>query len=257
MAKVKEIEASGTQTIIGVNELLRAFRPTVDMDATHASPYVERKRENLQEFKIRFADTQGRRDSAGMLIQKMYSWRGYPTGPLDPNPSRVTLVAASGDNTLATITIGFDAAGGMLVDQLYGLEVQQLRAQGERLCEFIKLAVDRTVQSKRVLASLFHIAYIFSHHIHNCTKLLIEVTPRHARFYSDMLQFEQLGPEKTNPRVQTQGVLLVLPFSLVVEEVQKFGGQSHLAAVDKKSLYPYFFSPQEEAGIAERLRKLG
>ena len=256
MANVKEIEALGTQTIINVNELLRASRPNVDMDATHASPFVEQKREDLQEFKIRFADTQGRRVSAGMLIQKMYSWRGYPAGPLDPNPSRVTLVASNGAITLATMSIGFDANGGMLVEELYGREVQQLRVQGERLCEFIKFAVDSSVQSKRVLASLFHIAYIFAHQIHGRTKLLIEVTPRHARFYSDMLRFVQIGEEKTNPRVHTKGVLLALDFDVVKEQISIFGGQPHLAATEK-SLYPYAFSPQEQEGIAERLRQIG
>jgi hypothetical protein len=248
-------ESIGSRTILDVNELLGATPRPVDMDAAHASPHVERKREPLREMKIRFADTQGRRSSAGMLIQKMYSWRGYPAGPLDPNPSRVSLVASNGSTTLATITIGFDSDGILLADELYGQEVDALRARGERLCEFIKFAVDHSVQSKRVLASLFQIAYIFAHFIHGRTKLLIEVTPRHARFYTDMLRFVQVGEEKINPRVQTRGVLLALDFELVTEQIRLFGGQPHLA-VTEKSLYPYAFSPQEQNGIAQRLRQL-
>ena len=255
MANENPEESPGSQTIVDIHELLKVPK-TIGMDAT-GNVRGERKQE-LRELKIRFADTEGRRNAAGMLIQKMYSWRGYSTGveSAEQVPSRVTLVASSEATTLATISIGFDVHQHLLVDELYGDVVDSFRHRGERLCEFIKFAVDRSVQSKRVLASLFHIAYIYAHLIQGCSRLLIEVTPRHARFYSDMLLFEQIGEEKTNPRVQTQGVLLALPFVLVEEKVAQFGGQPQLAVIEK-SLYPYFFSPQEEIGIVGRLRKLG
>ena len=36
---------------------------------------------------------------------------------------------------------------------------------------------------------LFHIAYIFARRMHDRTDLLIEVNPRHVRFYERMLGF--------------------------------------------------------------------
>src|ERR1700674_1149224 len=71
-------------------------------------------------FKVRLADTEGRRNSASMLIRKMYSWRGYKVdGTAQPQPNRITLVASHEDVPVATISIGFDSDIGLLVDELY------------------------------------------------------------------------------------------------------------------------------------------
>ena len=47
-------------------------------------------------------------------------------------------------------------------------------------------------------------------------------------------------------------VLLSLELSHARSEIAKFGGRPDLAATEK-SLYPYFFSPADEAGIVNRL----
>jgi hypothetical protein len=206
-------------------------------------------------FKIRLADSDGRRNSASMLIRKMYAWRGYQTKDKDaPNrqPNRLTLVAAADDITVATITVGFDSPIGLLVDQLYQQEVDSLRQAGHRICEFTKLAVDNAIRSKRVLGSLFHIACIYGRKIYNNTDLLIEVNPRHVKFYEKMLGFTQYGPERLNPRVNATAVLMRLKFDYLEQQIAIFGGKAGLGKTEK-SLYPYFFSPTEEGGITRRL----
>jgi hypothetical protein len=50
-----------------------------------------------------------------------------------------------------------------------------------------RLAVDNMVQSRTVLAAIFHIAYIYGHRIRGCSDVVIEVNPRHVRFYRSML----------------------------------------------------------------------
>jgi len=204
-------------------------------------------------FKIRLADNDGRRNSASMLIRKMYAWRGYQTKD-SPNqqPDRMTLVASADDATVATITVGFDSPVGLLVDELYKQEIDPLRESGRRLCEFTKLAVDSAIRSKRVLASLFHIAYIYGRQIYGYTDLLIEVNPRHVKFYEKMLGFTQAGPERLNPRVNASAILLRLQFDYAQQQISIFGGHANLGKTEK-SLYPYFFSPAEEAGITRRL----
>lgn len=206
-----------------------------------------------REFKIRLADNAGQRSSASMLINKMYSWRGYGSSTsLDRDPNRITLLASAGESTIGTISINFDSPIGLLVDQLYQDEIDKLRTQGRKVCEFIKLAVDGDIRSKRVLASLFHIAVIYARNIRKFTDICIEVNPRHVKFYERMLSFTQLGEQRLNTRVNAPAVLMGIDLDYLHTLARHFGGKPELASTEK-SFYPYFFSPAEEEGIANRL----
>lgn len=207
-----------------------------------------------QQFKIRLANSDGRRESASLLIKKMYAWRGYETGTGHDAPNRITLMADVEGRVIGTLTIGLDSPAGLLVDSLYKDQIDLLRAQGEVVCEFSKLAVDQEIKSKRVLASLFHLAYIYAHLIHGATVTVIEVNPRHVLFYKRMLGFEQYGEERPCPRVNAPAVLLRLPFSYPHQEIAKYGGaMRELSGV--KSLYPFFFAPADADGITSRLKR--
>ena len=209
-----------------------------------------------KEFKIRLADTHGQRSSASMLIKKMYSWRGYQTEfNMGDQPNRMTLVASSNDHAIGTITIGFDSPIGLLADDLYQIELNTLRSQGRRLCEFTKLAVDGEIKSKQVLAALFHIAFIYSFDIQKFTDLLIEVNPRHVKYYERMLGFVVWAETRINTRVNAPAVLLRLKLDYVRDQIARFGGKPELAS-SEKSLYPFAFSQGEEVGVANRLAHL-
>lgn len=208
-------------------------------------------------FGIRAADNDGSRSKASMLINKMYSWRGYGSGfRVDRSPDHITLIANDyHDGTaIGTLTVGLDQGHGLLVDSVYRDEANGLRAQGRKLCEMTKFAVEHHVNSKQVLAALFHVAFIYAYHLHARTDLLIEVNPSHVSFYRRLLCFEAVGPEKTNPRVGAPSLLLRLDLALAADLIRKFGGTGK--SVTERSLYPYAFSDREEAGILARLRQL-
>lgn len=206
-------------------------------------------------FKIRAASSSGQRSSASILIERMYSWRGYQTTTDEaPQSDRVTLVASDHDETIGTMSIGFDGAAGLMVEDLFPLEVQALRDGGSRLCEFTKLAMDIERSSRRVLASLFHVAYIYAHRLHEYDCLLIEVNPRHVAYYSRMLGFRAIGEPRLNRRVNATAVLLCLQLSHAQDQIGKLGGQPKLAA-GQRSLYPHMFSVDEEAGLVARLKR--
>lgn len=210
-------------------------------------------------FRIRLASNEGQRSTASYLIRKMYGWRGYaPSSPdaTKPAPTGITLVASDAERALATISIGFDSARGLVVEQLYPDEIRALRAQSARLCEFTRLAVDGADRSREVLAMLFHVAYMYARRLHHCTDIVIEVNPRHARFYERMLGFTPLGPERLCPRVGAPAVLLRLQLQHAEEQIARFGGHRKSDAVTR-SLYPCFFSPEEENGIVGRLLTIG
>jgi hypothetical protein len=208
-------------------------------------------------FKVRLANTEERRTSASYLIQRRYAWRGYAVDEQPrPAPNRITIAAHDEHGTAGTVTVGLDAPDGMFVDGLYSDQVNALRADGCRLAEFTKLAIDNNVHSKPLLAALFHIAFIYARRIHRCTDLLIEVNPRHQGFYRRMLGFEPFGSLRGDPRIGAPAVLLRLCLEHAQREISRLGGNPDLAT-SVRSLYPYAFAPREEVLIERRLRAVG
>lgn len=208
-----------------------------------------------QRFKVRFAHTAGGRDSAGVLVKKMYGQRGYDlTDPDHFELERITIAADVGQSLIGTLTIGLGGSGKLFAEELYPAELGVLREQGCRICEFTRLAIDADVRSKRVIAALFHIAYLYPSKLFGYSDAVIEVNPRHANFYRRMLGFTPLGEERICPRVNAPAILLRINFDFVAEQVQKFGGRCE-EAKGEKSLYPWFFSPEDEAGILARLAR--
>lgn len=208
-----------------------------------------------QGFTIRAADSAGERSSASVLINRMYAGRGYRHNPLpeEDDPNRLTLVARDHNAVIGTLTIGFDSSAGLLVDEIFHDEVDALRSAGRQVCEFTKLAMEGVVRSQHVLAAMFHVAFIQAHRIRGCDNLLIEVNPRHTRYYECKLGFQRLGPERLNRRVHAPAILLSLDLWYAHDQVEKFGGKPELH-LGEKSLYPFGFSVSEEAGIVDRLR---
>ena len=207
-------------------------------------------------YHIRLTDTAEGRNSASMLISKMYAWRGYAgTHQFSDDPNRITLSAHDHGEVVGTLTIGIDSPIGLNADEIFKPEIDAHRERGARICEFTKLAFDPSVRSKESLAGLFHLAVIYARDIYHCTEILIEVNPRHRRFYEHMLGFQREGDLRINPRVAAPAYLLRVNLDYVSQQIEKYGGTSGSAPTER-SFYPHFFSPREEAGILSRLRRI-
>lgn len=212
---------------------------------------------NERNFGIRVADTEEGRNSASMLINKMYAWRGYAgTHRVEDSPNRITLSAFDKGEVIGTVTLGIDSPIGILADEVFKDLIDKLRDDGAKICEISKLAFDPRVRSKMALGSLFHILFIYAHQLYQCTDAVIEINPRHRRYYEQMLGFKTQSESRTNPRVNAPAYLLRLDLSHMGRMIEEFGGTSDHVG-NERSLYPYFFSKREEAGIAERLFKIG
>jgi hypothetical protein len=116
--------------------------------------------------------------------------------------------------------------------------------------------MDRLARSPRLLASLFHVAYAYAHRIMGVDDLLIEVNPRHVRYYQSMLGFKVAGPQRHNLRVGAPAVLLALELGFARRQIEKFGGRPELAGTER-SAYPFFFSRVDEVGVIGRLKQAG
>jgi hypothetical protein len=205
-----------------------------------------------QEFNIRIANSQGRREAAALLVSEKYAWRGYSIDPLLCNePNRITLVADTTEGkTVGTLTLCLDGDIGLPADENFSDKLNELRLQGRRLSEPCRLAIADNIP-KRVFASLIHISYIYAHNIFGFTDWVIEVNPRHALFYKKMLGLQNLGEKRVCTRVNAPAVLLRVKLEYMSEQIHKFGGLMEQHG-QEKSFYPYFFSSLDELRITNR-----
>ncbi len=207
---------------------------------------------DVQIFHIRMANSLRRREAASLLIRKMYGWRGYAFVPnRSHEANKITLYAETGGVMVATMSLCLDSQVLLPADENFSDKLDALRAQGRRLCEPSRLAIDKGV-SKRVFASLIHISYIYACHLHGFTDYVIEVNPRHVMFYQRMLGFHDFGAERECTRVGAPAVLLRLPLEQMGDQILAFGGLMEQHG-EERSFYPYFFPPCDEAGITARL----
>ena len=208
---------------------------------------------NAKTINIRVADTEEGRSGASMLINRMYAWRGYgDSHRIEDNPNRITLSASDQGRMIGTVTLGIDSPLGLLADEVFKDQLDVLREDGAKICEISKLAFDPTVRSKAALGSLFHILYIYARHLYQCTDAVIEVNPRHRRYYEQMLGFKTQTGVRTNPRVDAPAYLMWVKLDYMGEQIELLGGTADQGNTER-SLYPHFFSAREEVGIANRL----
>lgn len=203
---------------------------------------------------IRAARTEADRQRASELVARMYGWRGYRADGEAKLGNGLTLVAADGAKVVATIAVRLDDLDGLAADAVYRTELDMVRASGARLCEFTRLAVDRTLGSKELLARLFHAAMIFGRGLNGCSDVVIEVNPRHVPFYQRMFDFVVLGPQRHDPRVNAPAVPMRLDLAHAERQVARsrtVDGKQDL----QRTLYPLFFSAGDEAEVAARLAR--
>jgi hypothetical protein len=201
---------------------------------------------------VRLADCDGERSTANMLINRRYSPRGYGSNHKIPTaPNCVTFTASSSEGLVGTLSLTIDSADGLACDHTFKHELDKFRSMpGAKLCELTRFAFDTSKPSLDLLASLFHIIFIYGTHHYDCTDLFIEVARRHRRFYESALGFKLVGQPTTNDSVGVTSHLMWLKVSDIRQLIDE--AATHGAA-SSHSLYPHFFSKKEEVGIYNRL----
>jgi len=170
--------------------------------------------------------------AAGDLVMRRYASRGYRVdaqtldcpAPGETTSTAITLIASdAAGKTVGTMTLALDGPEGLLVDGVYGAEVDAARAAGRRVCELTRLAVDERAESKNVLATLFSLAFLLGRVLHRATDVFIEVNPRHVAFYERALGFAVAAGERICQRVKAPSVLLRLDTEKLEERLGNFG----------------------------------
>ncbi|MES1981062.1 MAG: hypothetical protein V4443_01180 [Pseudomonadota bacterium] len=230
------------------------WRASLDLRTPRDLENSPRHDSERQAIRIRLTHSNEKMHDTRMLLQRKYASRGYTSSHLHKAPESLPLMAYQGDQVIGTLTLGLDTPKGLMIEELYQHEIDHLRAAGRKICEVTKLAVDQPQESKRVLGALFHIAYIYSH-VMGHTDVVVEVHPRHVSFYKRMLGFQEYGPERLCSRVNAPAVMLRIEIEHVERQIELLGGQRETAR-DRRSLYPYFLTKKDEAGIIKRLIRM-
>lgn len=162
-------------------------------------------------YDIRPARTPKQHGLTNSLVRRMYAWRGYRTEahrqPPD-DPDRVTLAAWLYDEVVATLTLRRDSPNGLLADAHYADVLEGLRRPERVVCEVSRLAVDPDFSSRDLLSNLFSAALDYGREHYSASDAVMEVNPRHVRYYQRCLGFRQLGEVRQCLRVDAPAVLL-------------------------------------------------
>lgn len=162
-------------------------------------------------YDIHPARTPHQRVAINMLLRRMYAWRGCVSESVRPLPydvNRLTLAAWDFDEVVATLTLGRDSPNGLWIDRLYAAELAGLRRPGRVLCEVSRLAVDPDFSSPDLLPTLFRSALHHAKNILTASDAVIEVNPRHARYYERRMGFRQIGERRYGAGANSPTILL-------------------------------------------------
>jgi hypothetical protein len=185
----------------------------------------------MGEWRTRVALSPYDMEVAEDLVRRRYAWRGYHIANAKEAGSayvaatsrRVTLLAEHRGTVHGTLTVRADSPQGLLAEDTYGEEIEDLRRQGHRVGELGRLAFEEGTQWKPALDTLVKSAYVVTRLVHGLTDVVIEVNPRHARFYIRMYGFMTGAPERTCARVGAPSVLMLL-------DLEQFGQRMQLSA---------------------------
>jgi hypothetical protein len=144
------------------------------------------------------------------LVRRMYAWRGYLTEPSSPHLSRdqLTLAAWSDGELAATLTLSRDNGSNLLAEALYPAEIANLRNKERVICEYSRLAIDPVTSSTQLMEHFFRMAYDLAKSHFLAKDAIVEINPRHRRFYEREIGFSELGPLRVCPRVDAPALLL-------------------------------------------------
>jgi hypothetical protein len=179
----------------------------------------------------RIASTPAQVHAAEQLVRRRYAWRGYQVPAVqdayvaDSNNERVVVLAESSCGALVgTVTVRPDSPRGLLAEMTYASEVEELRREGHRIGEVVKLAVDEG-GARVVLDSLYRAAYVISHLVHGRSHVVMEVNPRHVRFYERVLGCVLASAERLCSRVGAPSVLMELDLAQFGRRLQAAAGK--------------------------------
>jgi N-acyl amino acid synthase FeeM len=213
----------------------RSPKPQLTYDTTWLDSLLEESRKatahaSKTECRTRVATRPEQLEAAADLVRKRYASRGYQVNGVQrarpaSSTERVTLLAEDRGALVGTLTVRPDSMPGLLAEMSYSAEIEGLRRKGHVLGEVVKLAVEEGGNSRTALDALVRSAYVISHVVHARSHVVIEVNPRHVRFYERALGFVVAAAERMCSRVGAPSVLMELDLDQFGRRLQSTAGK--------------------------------
>ncbi len=135
------------------------------------------------------------------------SWKELPKHNL--HPTSATFVARYRHRVVGTISVILDSEIGLPLDDTYKEEIDKLRQQNRKICQFTQLAVDRTFlkfrrkEGKRmsqlfVFVPLFKLSFQYCA-LHAVDYFVMTINPKHESFYKNVMMCHEVGDSKRSP----------------------------------------------------------
>lgn len=215
----------------------------------------------LENFTFSVASELNQLKDCYSLAYREYFKKGYVTSEnsnqmiindYDLNKSTMVIMAKNEfQEIVGTLTIVVDDNQGLPCDELFSDELKVMREGGAKVAEVVRLAISSEFQnSKEILVGMFNLVCNYIKNIAGCSDLLIEVNPRHVKYYQKLLLFKVMSDIKECHRVEgAPAVLLCLNKSDVLAYRKNGQDKEYL-----KSLHPHLSSGMEELQLAKMIK---
>jgi len=139
------------------------------------------------------------------LVHDVFVESGYidpqPHGmrlrPFEALPETATFVADAGGQIVAVMSIVEDDEDlGLPSDKAFGKELDALRREGRRLSEITNLAVGKAYRRSNAFSELTRACFAQALWW-GCDDIVIAISPGHAPFFQDVLQFDPVGDQRS------------------------------------------------------------
>jgi hypothetical protein len=153
---------------------------------------------------------------------------------------------------VGTLSIVIDGEKGLPCHELFPEELNRLRQKGAKVAEVIRLAISEDHKnSKEILLGMFNLVCNYIKNVAGCSDLVIEVNPRHVKYYQRLLLFNVISEEKECIRVEGAPAVLLCLNKTDVEYY--YQAKSH----DKeflRSLHPHLSKGIEEVFLTKMIQ---
>lgn len=126
---------------------------------------------------------------------------------LDLKDEILTVVAYHGTKEVGTISV--NTQNKLPFEDIFEFEKGSI--SDFKGAELTRLAIDEDYRNqKEILLGMFNIIFVYSKFVKDCSHLVIEVNPRHVKFYERMLGFTPVAENASCPRVLGAPAVLLM-----------------------------------------------
>ncbi|AOF83181.1 hypothetical protein BSY238_600 [Methyloversatilis sp. RAC08] len=187
--------------------LIQVAAQTPCAQHAHRAPFAD--------FEFPIARSEVDLAAAAALVERCYGRRGYPAQRPESTTGETTLLARWAGRLVGTVTVRCGVTQRLHAETGFAEHVGALREQGCRLIEYTRFAIDRDVLSRAgqdtdLAFELIRRALQLGRVSLAATDAVIEVNPRHVRYYQRAFGFRTFGAERRCERVGAPARLLHL-----------------------------------------------